>query len=398
MIGWIDAGAGASGDMLLAAVVDAGADLEVIRTAVAAVVPEQVTVTTEQTRRGSLAALRATVDVADSTTHRGLATVLTLIDDAPLADQVKQHARAVFLLLGEAEARVHGVTPEEVHFHEVGALDAIADVVGVCAGLSLLRMTALQVSPIAVGAGTVTTTHGQLSVPPPAVVELLRGRPTFAGPAAAELCTPTGAALLAHWATSWGPQPPMVVGRVGVGAGSREFAGHPNVVRLLVGEPAGTAVGAGPTDDVPAVATVLETNVDDLDPRLWPSILQRLLDAGASDAWLTPILMKKGRPAHTLSVLVRADRVEAARQVVFAETSAIGLRQLEVAKHALEREMAVVEVRGEQVAVKIARAGGLVVNVQPEYDDVVAAATKLELPVKVVLAAAAAAAAERWPT
>jgi uncharacterized protein (TIGR00299 family) protein len=246
---------------------------------------------------------------------------------------------------------------------------------------------------VAVGSGSVTTSHGQLSVPAPAVVELLRGIPTYGGPVAAELCTPTGAALLAHWVTSWGPQPPLAVDRVGTGAGGRDFSTHPNAVRLLVGAPTN---GAGGGDAELRTATVLETNVDDLDPRLWPVIVQRLLDAGASDAWLTPILMKKGRPAHTLSVLVAADRVDAVRSVVFAETSAIGLRSLDVGKHPLERDFVQVEVAGQPVAVKLARSGGAVVNVQPEFDDVTAAAEALGWPTKRVLAAATAAAAAFW--
>ncbi|MGI8888894.1 MAG: LarC family nickel insertion protein, partial [Nocardioidaceae bacterium] len=263
----------------------------------------------------------------------------------------------------------------------------------------------LHCSPVAVGSGGVQSVHGRLSVPPPAVARLLTGIPTYAGPAATELCTPTGAALLSHWVTSWGAQPSMSVQRVGTGAGSQDFDSHPNVVRLFVGPRAeaqaigslaeGQAARATPPGEVPA-ATVYETNVDDLDPRLWPAVLQRLLAAGASDAWLTPIFMKKGRPAYTLSVLLREDLGARIREVVFSETSAIGMREQRVTKHALEREFARVEVRGEAIAIKIARVDGTVVNVQPEYDDVLAAAAKLDRPVKAVLAEAAAAAASLW--
>jgi uncharacterized protein (TIGR00299 family) protein len=397
MIGWIDAGSGASGDMLLAAVIDAGADPDRVSTAIEAVAPEAVTVTTEQVQRGSISALRAHVEVADSGTHRGLAEILRLIEDAPLADDVKRHSGDVFTRLGRAEAAVHGVSPDDVHFHEVGALDSIADIVGVCAGMVGLGLEAVRCSPIAVGSGTVATSHGQLSVPPPAVVELLRGIPSFAGPTAAEMCTPTGAALLAHWATSWGAQPPMLVDRVGTGAGGRDLTTHPNVVRILVGRSADRADLIDSTADASrGMATVLETNVDDLDPRLWPPVLQRLLDAGASDAWLTPILMKKGRPAHTLSVLVSSGRADDVRAVIFAETSAIGLRERTVAKFALDREFSHVDVHGRQIAVKVAKSGPTVVNVQPEFDDVAAAANALGWSVKSVLAAATAAAWKQW--
>ncbi|MEP6650354.1 MAG: nickel pincer cofactor biosynthesis protein LarC, partial [Lapillicoccus sp.] len=315
----------------------------------------------------------------------GLGDVLGLIEASDVDPDVGEHAAAVFTLLAEAEAAVHGATVDDVHFHEVGALDAVADIVGACAGFAALGLEALHCSPVAVGSGTVTTAHGQLSVPGPAVVRLLRGVATYAGPVAAELCTPTGAALLRHWVTSWGPQPAMVVTTVGVGAGGRDFASHPNVLRLLVG-------AAAPDPVATPSALVIETNVDDLDPRLWPRVLALLLERGASDCWLTPILMKKGRPAHTLSVLVRAERVDAVRATIYAETSAIGMREHAVAKRELERETMVVTVGGREIRVKVARLEGAVVNAQPEYDDVAAAADALGKPAKSVLAEAIAAA------
>ena len=397
MIGWIDASSGASGDMLLAAVLGAGADEDAVRSAVAAVAPDTVELRVQTVTRGGLAATRAVVAVADSTTHRGLAEVLDLVTGAGLDAEVERRAIATFEALAAAEAAAHGISTDEVHFHEVGALDAIADVVGVCAGLVSLTVTELHCSPVAVGSGSVQTQHGRLPVPPPAVVALLTGVPTYGGPVATELCTPTGAALLRTWVTAWGPQPAMTVRSVGTGAGSKDFADAPNVVRLLVGAPAASPVDPGEGEPGGRTAVLYETNVDDLDPRLWPAVLARLLDAGASDAWLTPILMKKGRPAHTLSVLLPAEAADAVRGVVFAETSAIGLRETTVGKHALERRFVSVAVDGQRVAVKLALSGGDVVNVQPEYDDVVAAATALRRPVKAVLADAVAAAAEHWP-
>jgi pyridinium-3,5-bisthiocarboxylic acid mononucleotide nickel chelatase len=244
------------------------------------------------------------------------------------------------------------------------------------------------VSPVAVGSGTVRGAHGTLPVPPPAVAELLRGVPSYAGPPGApamELCTPTGAALLVTLATGWGPQPPMVADAIGVGAGGRDPEGHANVLRLfLAGEE--TASGAQPGPPL-----LIETNVDDLDPRVWPAVIAALLEAGASDAWLTPILMKKGRPAHTLSVLVAADRAEPVRAAIFRQTSTIGLREQPLGKHALDREMVTVEVDGQSIAVKLARHDGVLVNAQPEYDDVVRAAAALDRPVNDVLLDATAA-------
>ena len=398
MIGWVDASSGASGDMLLGALLGAGVPLGVIADAVDKVAPEHVSITPEDVWRNGFAATRCHVDVADSVTHRTWADVRELLASSGLHEDVRVLAHDTFDRLATAEAAVHGTTPDEVHFHEVGALDAIADVVGVCAGLAHLGLTELVVSPVAVGSGSVRGAHGVLPVPAPAVTELLRGIPSYAGPPSApamELCTPTGAALLVTHATSYGPQPSMTVEHVGVGAGGRDPAGHTNVLRLLVGEPAGTTTG----QRLPAEhgAIVIETNVDDLDPRLWPQVIATLLDAGASDAWLTPILMKKGRPAHTLHVLVRADRVDAVRREVFRHTSTIGVREVPVGKTALDRELRSVRVEGHEVVVKLALLDGQVVNAQPEYDDVARVAGATGRPAKDVLAAAIAAVRTQEP-
>ena len=392
MIGWVDASSGASGDMLLGALLDVGVPLDVISSAVAAVAPEHVSLAPEPVLRNRFRATRCHVEVADSVTHRTWRDVAALLADAALDEAVRTRSQATFERLAVAEATVHGTEPEDVHFHEVGALDAIADVVGVCAALEHLGLTALVVSPVAVGSGEVRGAHGTMPVPPPAVAELLRGVPSYAGAATApsmELCTPTGAALLVTNATSFGPQPAMTVQRIGVGAGGRDPEGHTNVLRLLVGEqPAEAPRGRVVVEDGPLV---IETNVDDLDPRLWPSVLATLLEAGASDAWLTPILMKKGRPAHTLSVLVRAEAVDAVRREVFRQTSTIGVREIAIGKTALDREMRTVTVAGHEVAVKLALLDGEVLNAQPEYEDVARVATLTGRPIKQVLAEAVAA-------
>jgi uncharacterized protein (TIGR00299 family) protein len=379
---WIDASAGASGDMLLGALVGAGVPLTVLQSAIDAVAPEPITLRVEEVRRGGLAATRVHVEVAESHHHRTWRDVRSLLAGNDLA-------LAVFERLAVAEATVHGTTPDEVHFHEVGALDAIADVVGVCAGLTQLGATEVTVSPVAVGSGTIQAAHGTLPVPPPAVAELLRGVPSYAGPVAMETCTPTGAALLTTVATAWGPQPAMTVDAIGVGAGGRDPEGHANVVRLFVGMVSRLGPG-GPHTSTTGDPLLLECNVDDLDPRVWPAVIAALLEAGASDAWLTPILMKKGRPAHTLSVLVDPDRAPSVRATIFRQTSTIGLREQPVAKHALDREFVSVEVAGQAVSVKLARHDGAVVNAQPEYDDVARAAVVLDRPVADVLAEATA--------
>ena len=382
---WVDASSGASGDMLLGALAGAGVPVDALQDAIDRVAPEPVSLRVEQVIRNGFAATRCHVEVADSSEHRSWADIQKMLADSALDQEVRALALRVFARLAEAEAKVHGREAADVTFHEVGALDAIADVVGACAGFAFLGGDVV-VSPVAVGSGTIEGAHGSMPVPPPAVAELLRGAPSYAGPPGApamELCTPTGAAILVTLATRWGPQPPMTTEQVGVGAGRRDPEGHANVLRLFTGTPLGSAGGD--------TAVLIETNVDDLDPRVWPSVIAALIDAGASDAWLTPILMKKGRPAHALSVLVPPDRAEAVRTTVFRETSAIGLREQRLAKHALEREMSSVDVDGHTIGVKLARHEGAVVNAMPEYDDVARAATAVGRPVADVLADAVAA-------
>ena len=387
---WIDASSGASGDMLLGALAGAGVPLGVMGEAVDRVAPGQVRLEVEQVSRGGFVATRCHVEVEDTTTSRTWRDVERLLNEAGLHEDVRALAHDVFCRLAEAEGRVHGRPAEDVHFHEVGALDAIADVVGVCAGIVHLGLARVVVSSVSVGGGTVVTEHGRLPVPPPAVVELLRGVPTSGGPVDLELCTPTGAALLTTLADDWGSQPAMAVSHVGVGAGGRDPEGHANVLRVLVGESGFETLV--PRSSTTVSALLLETNVDDLDPRLWPGVISALLSAGASDAWLTPIVMKKGRPAHTLSVLVATERVDAVRREVYRHTPTIGLRVQQVEKHALDREMTAVELHGHPVAVKVARLDGEVLNVQPEFEDVATAAAALGVPVKVLMAEAIAAA------
>ena len=385
MIGWLDCAAGASGDMLLGTLVDAGVPLGVLQAAVDAVAVEPVELHVSTVLRHGIAATAVRVRTAETDVRRTWPDVRALLSGAGLAGEVRAVALDAFGRLARAEAAVHRTTPEQVHFHEVGALDAIADVVGTAAGLAHLGLTSLTAGPVTVGSGgTARGAHGGIPVPSPATLALLAdaGAPVTGGPVAAEMCTPTGAALLAAAVTGWGPLPAMVPSRVGYGAGGRDPAELPNVLRLVLGEPV----------PGPATAVLLETNVDDLDPRLWPDVLDRLFAAGASDAWLSPVLMKKGRPAHTLHVLCGPSTVDAVRTEVFRRTSTIGVREIPVGKTALHRETGSVAVGGEQVRTKTARLGGEVVNVSVEYEDVRRAADVLGLPVKEVLRAATAAA------
>lgn len=433
-VAWIDCSAGASGDMLLGAFLSAGADRELVNAAVRAV-DASLSVTVEQTSRHQIAATKASVrvngelhpegpaqpvsapsspggeaehghdgDAGHGHGHDGEAghgegdgggatrtwvEVRGLIEAAGLADAVRDRALDTFARLARAEALAHGVEPDAVHFHEVGALDAIADIVGVAAAAVSLELDRVVVSTISLGGGgQVRGQHGGIPIPGPAVLHLLSeaDAPVTGGAAPYEMTTPTGAALLASLADEFGLMPPMRIQQTGAGAGGRDPLEIPNLVRVVIGE----------SIERPSTELVYETNVDDLDPRIWPQVLARLMEAGAADAWLTPILMKKGRPAHTLSVLVSRPNAEIVRAVILAETSAIGLREFDIRKHAADREFASVDVDGQRIHVKIARYGGQVVNVQPEYDDVVAAAAVLKRPVKNVLAKAIAAGHDLW--
>jgi uncharacterized protein (TIGR00299 family) protein len=390
-IGWLDLSAGASGDMLLGALVDAGVPLDVPAAAIGTLAVESIRLEPEPVTRHGLGAIRVHVHAPPSDEHRTWADVRALLLAADLPTPVREGALAVFERLAVAEGRVHRVPPEEVHFHEVGALDALADVVGVVAGFAHLGLTRLTASPVALGSGSARGAHGVVPIPGPAVLELLAGIPVVAGPVPAETCTPTGAALVAELVSEWTALPAMRVSRVGMGAGGRDPVELPNVVRLVLGEP----------DDAPGPArpgpAVLEANIDDLDPRLWPGVLDALFAAGASDAWLTPILMKKGRPAHTLSVLCRPETIPDVQATVFATTSTIGLRVVPVGKVVLDRTVSAVEVLGGRVAVKVAVVGDRVVNVSVEYEDVAALARASGLPVKEVLRAATAAAEAAHP-
>lgn len=377
MIGWIDASAGVSGDMLLSALVDAGADLDTVRRSIDDLgLPVNLRATT--TTRGGLRALRVHVDVGtDTQPERKLADVQAILE--PLPDHLRERSIAVFERLARAEADVHGTTPEDVHFHEVGAVDALADVAGVVAALAELDLEQLHCSPVGLGSGRAGAAHGALPVPVPAVAELARGLPVEAGPAAFESATPTGLALLAELVDHWGRLPAMTPSVVGVGAGGRDPDMHPNVLRLLLGEPA-----------TPAGTWQLEANVDDMDPRLWPVVVREVLAAGADDVWLTPTHMKKGRPAMTLGALTSAGTRDAVERAVLTHATTIGLRSWQVEKRALARHAEHIEVDGHLIAVKVAVLDGTEVNRSVEWDDVVAAATALGRPPKDVLAEAVA--------
>ncbi len=383
-VGWLHCASGVSGDMLLGALASLDA---VDPTGLPDRLGVDADVTVAEVTRAGLGATAVSVIAAEDQPTRHLSDVLDLLERADLPEPVRATAAAVFRRLATVEAALHQATPDTVHFHEVGGVDAVIDIAGACLGLSALRLDRLVVSPIALGGGTARSAHGQLPVPPPAVLGLLAGTglSSYGGPVDVELATPTGIAVIAEHATSSGPMPELAVERVGAGAGGRDLGDHPNLLRLVVGTE--TAGSAAATEWLTVAA-----NVDDLDPRLWPSVLDAVLTAGAVDVWLTPILMKKGRPAHTVTALTTRSSAAAVRGILASQTSTIGMRESPVTKHELDRSWIETAVLGHPVRVKLAHAQGRLRNVSPEYDDVAAVAAATGIPAKEVLARATAAA------
>lgn len=406
----IDPTFGVAGDMLLAALVDAGADTGFTTHCVEAVLPGTVALRFTRGNRGGLAGTKLDVELRiEDQPHRAWAQIRELLHRADLPTRVRAQALAVFGALADAEAEVHGTNVADVHFHEVGAWDSIADVVGTVAALASLEIEIVLALPVSVGAGTVRAAHGLLSVPPPAVAALIaasrlpwRGLPPGAHAdrrgQVGELATPTGVAVLAALARPVGAAPASVTRAVGVGIGTKEFEEWPNALRVTVLEPVATEMPqpqGAPFEE--RHLSVLETNLDDVDPRVWPSVYDHVLGLGALDVWSTEVLGKKGRPARVLSVLVDPADVSLPDMalLICQHTGSLGVRERRVGRWALERgwrEVPLPEWPGERVRVKFGAAGGQVVHATPEYEDCAAVAGRVDVPVLQVLEAGRAAA------
>ncbi len=293
--------------------------------------------------------------------HRNLRDILEIIRKSELPQPVKDTSMAVFTALAEAEAKVHGVTVERVHFHEVGAVDSIVDIVGTAVGFHMLGVERVYASPPNLGSGTVETAHGTLPVPAPATLELLKGIPAYSSEIRRELTTPTGAAILATCVEEFRNLPPMKIEAVGCGAGSADIEGYPNVLRMVLGE-----VGHGPEQDV---VTVVETNIDDMNPEFYDHLMYRLFGAGALDCYLTPVIMKKNRPATKLTVLAEPEAATRLVGIVFEETSTFGVRMYDAMRKKLRREWREVGTEYGPVRVKVGREGDRIVHYAPESED-----------------------------
>lgn len=410
MHAWFDVSAGVAGDMLLGALLDAGADAQAVQTAIDAVAPDSVRLESEQVTRNGQRCVKALVRVlVDDPPHRRWAAIRTTLKGAALAEPTRALALAAFGRLAGAEGRAHGIDPELVHFHEVGALDSIADVVGICEALRSLGVTSVSASPVRLGAGRVRAAHGDIPVPVPAVAELAIGWQVYATPerdasrhshdderkhvdapavhdhrhhdmpaqvttggSVGELATPTGLAVIRALTERCEPLPALTVTAVGVGAGGRDFSGWPNVVRVVLGET------DGPLQNTPATELVeLRANIDDLDGRLWPNAMQVCFDAGAVDVWLVPIIMKKGRPGHTLHALVGAEHRDAVAEAILRHTSTLGVRETDVRRTVLDRDWVDVAVGQGSVRVKVGHREGQIVHASPEFATVAALAEVL---------------------
>lgn len=389
-VAFFDCFSGIAGDMVLGALVDAGVPLEVVVAPLDKIPLEPFQLEAVRVERHGISATAVRVRSAESGVLRTYASVRALIAEAALSPRAKQLALDIVQRLAEAEATVHGKDVAHVPFHELGAVDTIVDIVGAAIGLDHLAVERVHASAVATGMGMMKTDHGLYPIPGPAVVELLKGVPIYSRGIPSELVTPTGAAILAATSVSFGEMPAMRVERIGYGAGTRELD-IPNVVRLLVGRSIEDETVFGP---VPAL--VLEANIDDMNPEFYEYVLERLFSAGAQDAWVTPITMKHGRPAATLHVLCGPGDEEHCRDVIFAETTTLGLRRRAIEKWTLPRELMTVELDGGNVRVKIARnAAGTVTGIAPEYADCASLARETGRPLKQVFAEAHAAATDQ---
>jgi hypothetical protein len=370
---YLDAFSGISGDMLVGALADAGADRESIVQAIESLETGAV-LSFERVKRCGIAATKFHVSVPQTHGHRHLSHILKMIEKAELPEHAKQNASDVFRRLGEAEAAVHQMPIEKVHFHEVGAADSIADIVGACVAFESLGVEAIVSSPLNLGSGTVKTEHGVLPVPAPATAALLTGKPVYSRGPAVELTTPTGAAVVATLAHSFGALPPMKIVRTGYGAGGHDFAEQPNVLRVILGESTG-AVEA-------TTVSVIEANIDDLSPQILGYAVERLLTQGALDATLQSIGMKKGRPGVLLRVIAKPEDRDRLAQLIFAETSTLGLRIYEAERRVQKRDWVTVETPHGTVRMKVSGDG----NYAPEYEDCRRLAESTGVPLKQIMA------------
>src|SRR5271170_2303869 len=362
-LAYFDCFSGIGGDMTLGALVDAGCPVELLRSGLRGLDVPGWELTAEKVWKNGMAATYVRVKTADTSKHRSLGAILEILEKSRLAPVVRHRASAIFQKLGEAEARVHDVPVEKIHFHEVGAVDAIVDIVGACIGFHALGIEKFACSPLNVGGGTAKMAHGVLPVPAPATARLLLGKPTYSNGVLKELVTPTGAAIVATLCDAFGPQPPMSVSAIGYGAGTADLESQPNVLRLMVGEAAEKAAGSDET------IRVLEANLDDMNPQIYGYFLEKALAAGALDVFATAVQMKKNRPGMLVTVLCKPQEAEKLTKLLFEETTTLGVRSHSAERRILPREWVKVATEFGEVRMKVARVNGRIEHASPEFED-----------------------------
>ncbi len=377
---YLDCLSGISGDMTLAALVDSGVELAAISSGLDSLGLPGVRLAASEVKRKGFRATHITVEHPPEHAHRHLHHITDMIDASQLSSRQKDLAKRIFTRLGEAEAKVHGTTLRKVHFHEVGAVDSIADIVGAAIGWDLLGVDRIACSPVPTGCGTVTIAHGTCSIPAPATAELLQGIPLAESQVPAELTTPTGAAIVATLVDQFGPLPAMKIERIGYGAGTRELADQPNLLRLFVGE----AADGLAADQV----WVVETNLDDVPGEVVGYATAKLWEAGALDVYTTAIQMKKNRPGVTITVLCQPPHVEKIERVLFRETGTLGVRRWPASRHKLERKPHQVETEFGTVEGKLGWIAGQEPSFSPEFESCSRLAIARDVPLKSVYEAA----------
>ena len=395
-LAYFDCFSGISGDMTLGALVDAGCPVERLRAELRTLQVPGWELTAEKVWKNGMAATYVKVKTEDQSKHRSLSAILEILEKSGLAPGVRERAGAIFRKLGEAEARVHDVPVEKIHFHEVGAVDAIVDIVGACIGFHALGIEKFACSALNVGGGTAKMAHGVLPVPAPATANLLQGKPTYSNGVQKELVTPTGAAIVATLCDSFGPQPGMSVSAIGYGAGTADLEGQPNVVRIMIGEEVGVAKseekGAQPGLAVPLgfdeEIAVIEANLDDMNPQIYGYFLEKALGAGALDVYTTPVQMKKNRPGTLLTVLCKPQDTNALMSLIFAETTTFGVRTYRAQRRVLPREWVNVGTEFGEVRIKVSRVNGRILHVAPEFEDCRKLAVEKNVPLQRVIAEA----------
>jgi uncharacterized protein (TIGR00299 family) protein len=386
MLAFFDAFSGCSGDMTVGALLDLGVPLDAMTAAIAGLGLPDLGVGSERCEVGGLSATRFVVTTTEPPGQRTFATIRDLLAASPLASGVRERALAIFAALAEAEGRIHGVPGDQVHFHEVGGADAIADVVGAAFGLDALGITTIHVGPLPLGRGMVDTRHGRLPIPAPATLELLRDFAVQVGDGEGEMVTPTGAAILRGLGAVSAPPPVFRAGRVGHGAGTRRFADRPNVLRIVLGD-SGASRGLA-TDTM----LVVECNIDDMSPELYDHVMTRLFAAGAVDVTLVPVHMKKNRPGIVVQAIVDGTHREAVTTVLLAETTTLGVRTHTVTRFKVARRIVEVDTPYGPIAVKISGGAGTPELIAPEYESCRTAADQAKVPLRVIYEAATAAA------